>query len=134
MARSISGAQQLVARFHEKVLPRGITPQQQMLKLIEEVGELARGLHKDDDVLIADALGDCLYVLLGIANQCHVQLDEVFDEVHASNMTKTRDGTMSPKGDGFVPPRLCNACCLPANELINGMCGPCVEEARKEES
>lgn len=104
MARSISGAQQLVKRFHDKVLPPSITPQEQMLKLVEEVGELARGLAKDDDNLITDALGDCLYVLLGIANQCHVELDEVFDEVHASNMTKTRDGTMSPKGEGFVPP------------------------------
>lgn len=108
--RTLRGCQQLVARFQEKVLPPGLTAKDQFMKLVEEVGELAVGLHKDSRVLTADALADCLYVLCGIANMGGYDLAVLFDEVHASNMTKTRDGGLSPKGAGYVPPKFTEGC------------------------
>lgn len=108
--RTLRGCQELVARFHEKVLPPGVTAQDQFMKLVEEVGELAVGLHKDSRVLTADALADCLYVLCGIANLGGYDLADLFDTVHASNMTKTRDGGLSPKGAGYVPPKIVEGC------------------------
>lgn len=104
--RTLRGCQELVARFHEKCLPPGVTPKDQFMKLVEEVGELAVGLHKGSRVLTADALADCLYVLCGIANRGGYDLAVLFDEVHASNMTKTMDGGLSPKGPGYVAPKL----------------------------
>lgn len=104
--RTLRGCQELVARFHEKVLPEDVSPRDQFLKLVEEVGELAVGLTKRDRLLVADALADILYVLCGIANLGGHDLAVLFDEVHSSNMTKTRDGGLSPKGAGYRPPAL----------------------------
>lgn len=103
--RTLRGCQELVARFHEKVLPEDVSPRDQFLKLVEEVGELSKGLTKRDRLLVADALADILYVLCGIANLGGFDLAELFDTVHASNMTKTRDGGLSPKGAGYRPPK-----------------------------
>lgn len=96
--------QEAVKRFHAKVLPPGVIPSQQFLKLVEEVGELAVGLHKQRPDLVQDALGDCLYVLLGMANLSGVDLTATFNAVHRSNMTKTGDGSLSPKGVGYTAP------------------------------
>ena len=61
-----------------------------MRLLREEVDELADAYNSGDIVEIADAITDCLYILLGTALE-HGMLDvlpELFDEVHRSNMTK----------------------------------------------
>lgn len=95
-----------VRQFHQLVLPHHVTIRDQYLKLVEEVGELAKGLHKQEERLITDAIGDTLYVLIGIANLHGIDLGEVFTKIHDSNMTKTRDGSLSPKGPNYQEPQL----------------------------
>jgi predicted HAD superfamily Cof-like phosphohydrolase len=58
--------------------------------LLEEVEELTWAYEKDDMVEVVDAIVDCLYVLLGTALQFGITnvLEECFDEVHRSNMSK----------------------------------------------
>ena len=63
------------------------------LELIkEEWSELSVALFSGDIVETADALADMLYVLLGTAVTCGIDLGPVFTEVHRSNMTKLWTG------------------------------------------
>jgi NTP pyrophosphatase (non-canonical NTP hydrolase) len=68
------------------------TPEAQMLKLVEEVGELARGLCKGDDDLIKDSIGDVFVVLTIIAAQLDV--DVMGCAILAYNEIKERKGQM----------------------------------------
>jgi predicted HAD superfamily Cof-like phosphohydrolase len=80
----------------------------------QEFGEYAKAEHEDDLVEIADALGDLIYVCAWTALEYGIDLDEVFDEIHRSNMTKTwPDGTFHKdsggkvmKPDTFEPPNI----------------------------
>jgi predicted HAD superfamily Cof-like phosphohydrolase len=56
--------------------------------ILEEVSELAEAADKCDVVAIADALADILYVVFGTAIVLNLPMDEIFRQVHASNMTK----------------------------------------------
>jgi len=59
------------------------------LKLIkEEVKELADAMKAKDMVETIDALGDILYVVYGAGGAFGVNLDQAFDLIHKSNMTK----------------------------------------------
>jgi len=59
------------------------------LKLIEEeVRELAVAMKEKDMVETIDALGDILYVVYGAGGAFGVDLDQAFDLIHKSNMTK----------------------------------------------
>jgi len=42
-------------------------PKTQYIKLMEEVGELAQSILKNDDVEVMDAIGDCVVVLTNLA-------------------------------------------------------------------
>jgi predicted HAD superfamily Cof-like phosphohydrolase len=56
--------------------------------LMEEVKEFEHAINDANLVLIADAIGDCLYVLVGAALAFGIPIEEVFSEIHSSNMTK----------------------------------------------
>lgn len=80
----------------------------------EEWEELIDGVYKKDLIEVADALGDLVYVIIGMALECGIPLDKVFDEIHRSNMTKFDtdgkpifrvDGKLL-KGPNFQPPNL----------------------------
>lgn len=80
----------------------------------EEVGELRAAVESDDIVGIADAVADLLYVVHGAALTFGIPVNEVFAEVHRSNMTKLgddgepvvrADGKVM-KGPNYSPPRL----------------------------
>merc|ERR1712188_295138 len=59
------------------------------LKLIkEEVKELADAMKEKDMVETIDALGDILYVVYGAGGAFGIDLDQAFDLIHKSNMTK----------------------------------------------
>lgn len=60
----------------------------------EELQELREALVNNDIVETADALADILYVVYGAAAAFGIDIDEVFDEVHESNMSK-----LDEKGD-----------------------------------
>ena len=67
-------------------------PNKQMLKLIEEVGELAEGMAKNDLDLIVDAIGDVQVVLVILAEQLGLSVEDcwsiAYDEI------KDRKGKM----------------------------------------
>jgi len=58
--------------------------------LEEELSELKSAYAANDLVEIADALVDIVYVALGTAHFYGLPFDELFEEVHQSNMTKIR--------------------------------------------
>lgn len=65
--------------------------------IMEEVGEVLDAMGERDEVNLADALGDLIYVVLGTAVTYDIPLEEVFDEIHRSNMTKTRNAKDDPR-------------------------------------
>lgn len=59
----------------------------------EENDEYLEACRNRDLTQIADALGDKMYILLGtiIAHGLQHKIEEVFDEIHRSNMSKLDD-------------------------------------------
>ena len=74
------------------------------LKLIlEEYEELEEAQNEEDLVAIADALSDILYVVYGAAHAFGIPIDDCFEEVHNSNMSKLgADGKPIFRADGKV--------------------------------
>ncbi len=69
----------------------------------EEYWEYDRAVDKRDLVNLAQELADILYVVYGAALEYGIPLDEVFDEVHRSNMSKLdADGSVLRREDGKV--------------------------------
>lgn len=126
-------AQALVREFHQQAgavihaRPTVLDPETRQLRLRllwEELSELEAAFDDQGDsgdlipsaeleshVNVADALGDLLYVLLGTAVSCGIDLAPVFEEIHRSNMTKFIDGHRRAdgkwmKGPGYTPPNL----------------------------
>ena len=61
----------------------------QMYSLIdEETKELREAIDNNDVVEIRDALADILYVTYGMGYRLGIKMDEDFDIVHSSNMSK----------------------------------------------
>ena len=59
----------------------------------EELNELIEAMNKKDLVEVADALTDILYVTYGAGHAFGINLDDCFEEVQNSNMSKLdRDG------------------------------------------
>jgi predicted HAD superfamily Cof-like phosphohydrolase len=76
----------------------------------EELLELGDAMDDVDLVGIADALADLLYVVYGTACSFGLDMQEIFDEVHRSNMSKVGG---HKRGDGkwikpstYSPPNL----------------------------
>lgn len=64
----------------------------QFLKLIEEVGELANALAKDNRLEIKDAIGDIVVVLTIIAEQKNLFIEDCIDAAYEE--IKDRKGRM----------------------------------------
>lgn len=84
-----------------------------MRLMMEELGELAIAMHENNIIKVADGICDLMYVVLGTANEYGLTaiLDELFQEVHRSNMTKEGHGIADgrkggKKGINFQPPDL----------------------------
>lgn len=73
--------QQLIKNIEQwaedRNLIEGSTPQKQMLKLIEEYGELTSSVIKNNAETIKDSIGDCL-VVLSVLNSQFKKRGEVF--------------------------------------------------------
>lgn len=78
---------------HERNIIEGATPAAQYEKLLEEVGELGRGLIEGDESKTIDAIGDCAVVLIILAAQCEYL---TFEECvyYAYQQIKDRKGKM----------------------------------------
>ncbi len=80
----------------------------------EEAAEFRTAVEAGDLVEVADAIADLLYVVYGAALTFGIPADEVFAEVHRSNMTKLgsdglpiyRDDGKVLKGPHYSPPEL----------------------------
>jgi len=70
--------------------------------LAEEYTEYVVAEYKDDLIEIADALADIIYIACGTAVSYGIPLDDVFAEVHRSNMAKLVDGKVIRRSDGKV--------------------------------
>jgi predicted HAD superfamily Cof-like phosphohydrolase len=80
----------------------------------EELKELKDAINIKDEVEVADALTDLLYVIYGAGHTFGINLDKTFKEVHLSNMSKLdengqpiyrNDGKVL-KGPNFFEPKL----------------------------
>ncbi len=118
--------QLLVKLFHLKASqvvndkPTEIDKETRILRLRlinEELCELAEafGYEPVDDsfvwhdtpfdlVEVADALGDLLYVVLGTAVSCGIDLEPIFNEINRSNMSKFIDGHRRADGKWIKGP------------------------------
>jgi NTP pyrophosphatase (non-canonical NTP hydrolase) len=65
-------------------------PNKQFVKLIEEIGELANGMSKNNHAEIIDAIGDIQVVLIILSNQLGVDYKEALKEAY--NVIKSRTG------------------------------------------
>ena len=80
----------------------------------EELNELKEAIKNKDIVEVADALADILYVTYGAGHSFGVNLDECFDEVQRSNMSKLgedgkpiyNDSGKVMKGPNYFAPNL----------------------------
>lgn len=91
--------------FRNLVQPIPMDRRALRIKLItEEIFELVNALFSNDLIDVSDALADSIYVLVGTALEYGIPLDRVWDEVHASNMTKTdpRADKVLKRADGKI--------------------------------
>jgi len=76
----------------ERNLIDGSSPQAQMLKMVEELGELAGGISRGKEDVIVDSLGDVFVVWTILCNQ--LGCDPAFVVAEAWNEIKDRKGRM----------------------------------------
>lgn len=85
------------------VLPSASERELRKSLLTEEFNEYLEGEHNNDIVEISDALGDIMYILYGTAISYGIPIDEIFTEIHASNMSKLdENGKPIYREDGKV--------------------------------
>ena len=80
----------------------------------EELNELKEAMNNKDLVEVADALTDLLYVTYGAGHAFGIDLDQCFDEVQKSNMSKLgedgkpiyNDAGKVMKGPNYFKPNL----------------------------
>lgn len=71
--------------------------------IIEEQKELFDAIDQKDIKQIAKETADLLYVVYGLAVTCGIPINQVFAEVHRSNMSKlTKEGEVLRREDGKV--------------------------------
>ena len=84
--------------FGQEVKDAAIFPKEEVISLRyglieEELNELKLAIKNKDIVEVADALTDILYVTYGAGHAFGIDLDQCFDEVQNSNMSKLgKDG------------------------------------------
>ena len=68
----------------------------QMIKLVEEIGELSQAILKDDQPEFEDAIGDCVVVLTNLAELGNVKIEECINssyDVIAKRKGNMQNGT-----------------------------------------
>lgn len=77
---------------NDRNLISGSNPQAQMVKLIEEMGELASGIARKNTDKSVDSIGDMVVVLTIIAAQLGVTIEDCIE--HSWQEIKDRKGKM----------------------------------------
>ena len=92
----------IVQWAYDRNLIEGATPAAQMLKMVEELGELAGGIAKNRPEVIKDSIGDCFVVLTILAEQCGMDMQEsiqqAWDEIK-DRRGKLIDGVFVKEAD-----------------------------------
>lgn len=71
--------------------------------LKEEFIEYMEAEENADIVGVADALADMIYIIMGTAHSYNIPIEEIFNEVHATNMAKVgSDGKVKRREDGKI--------------------------------
>jgi NTP pyrophosphatase (non-canonical NTP hydrolase) len=65
------------------------TPKDQMMKLVEEVGELSSAIQKDNQEDIIDAIGDCVVVLTILSEMYKMDLEFCVTMAYMEIATRT---------------------------------------------
>lgn len=101
-----------VREFHEKFgllinkspTLLGEEDKQLRIELIqEEYKEVCEAMQTDNLINIAKELSDLVYVVLGTAISCGIPIDDVFRDVHVSNMSKLdENGNPIRRADGKI--------------------------------
>lgn len=73
-------------------------PNKQMLKVVEEIGELSQGLVKDNREQVIDSIGDAVVTLVILSQQLGLTLEQC--TAYAYNEIRNRKGEM--KNGTFV--------------------------------
>lgn len=72
---------------------RGLLPPEnrfkQFIKTVEEVGELAQGLNKNNQDLIEDSIGDVMVTLILLAKQCHTDIETCLNKAYGEIKDRT---------------------------------------------
>ena len=76
----------------DRNLVQGSTVQAQLNKLVEEIGELAKGINKHSHIKVLDGIGDAAVVLVIMAAQMGVTLEDCMELAY--NEIKDRKGKM----------------------------------------
>ena len=86
---------QLIIKIHGWSTSHGLNqgdPYKQMIKITEEVGELARGLLKGNDEQILDSIGDTIITLAILCQQRNIDITDAIN--YAYKAIEHRTGTM----------------------------------------
>lgn len=59
------------------------TSKDQMMKLVEEVGELSKAIQENNKAEIEDAIGDCMVVLIILASMNGLHAENCLDTVYS---------------------------------------------------
>jgi len=78
---------------NDRGLYDGGDPKTQALKLVEEVGETCRAILKEDAKQIVDGIGDCVVVLVNLAELTGTPIEKCIEAAY--NEIKNRTGKMS---------------------------------------
>lgn len=73
------------SKIRDWAIERGLhtgEPSKQMLKLIEEVGELANGMARNNSELIVDSLGDIYVVITILAMQYQLDIEQCIQSAY----------------------------------------------------
>jgi len=87
--------QTLVENIEDWSVDKGLNnsdPNKQMLKVVEEIGELSQGLVKDDRDQVIDSIGDAVVTLVILSQQLGLTLEQC--TAYAYNEIKDRKGEM----------------------------------------
>ena len=89
--------------------PPEIMIKNRLMMIDEETTELKQALAQNNLIKILDALADILYVVYGMGAEFGFRLDEAFDRVHISNMSKDKPLNSNGKlikGKNYIPVKL----------------------------
>lgn len=77
-------------------------PNKQMLKVVEEIGELSQGLVKDDKEQVIDSIGDAVVTLVILSQQLGLTLEQctayAYDEIKGRK-GEIRNGSFIKEAD-----------------------------------